>query len=197
MISTNHIYSRSHIQCDTEKCHLERQVLTPFYYGIAETVGVINFYLYCDESKQNSKSHLANYWLFRAMKPLQNTWVYITGMIKALMKLLHAETTGLLRENYKNKWVPSSDSAKNGSLLVFFDCLLISHDGAPCGIPLTNFTKARFLLCKLVKQSPACDLFNGTLYPTVLSYYFKRSRCFLILKSNDWTSWVLLWIHSI
>lgn len=49
------------IQCDTKKYHLERQVLTPSYYGSAETVGVINFYLYCDESEQNSKSHLANY----------------------------------------------------------------------------------------------------------------------------------------
>lgn len=100
-----------------------------------------------------------------------------------------AETIGLLRENYKNKWVPSSESTKNGSLLVFFDCLLISHGKAPCGIALTNFTEACFLLCKLVKQSPACDLPNGTLYPTVLYYYFKRSRCFLILKRNDWTSW--------
>lgn len=103
-----------------------------------------------------------------------------------------AETTGLLRENYKNKWVSSSDSThtkKNGSLLIFFDCLLISHDRAPCGTPLTNFTKACLLFCKLVKQSPACDLPNGAFYPTVIYYYFKRSRCFLILLSNDWTSW--------
>lgn len=89
MASTNHIYSQPHIQCDTKKWNLERQVLTPLYYVIAETGGVINFYLYCDESKQNSKSHLANYWLFRAMKPLRKAWVYITSMIKALMKLLH------------------------------------------------------------------------------------------------------------
>lgn len=79
-----------------------------------------------------------------------------------------AGTSRLLRENYKNKWVPSSDSTKTGSLLVFFDCLLISHERAPGGIALINLIEAWFLSCKLVKQSPAYDLLPRTLYPTAL-----------------------------
>lgn len=129
MVSTNHIYSQPYIRCDTKKCHLERQVLTPLYYGIVETVGVINFYLYCNESKQNSKSHLASYWLFRAMKPLQKAWVHISGMIKVLTKWLHSRNYWTIKTTKINEClVLNLQKNKNGSLLVFFDCLLISHD---------------------------------------------------------------------
>lgn len=89
MMFTNHIYGESHTYCSVRICHLERLDLTPVYDGTAATAGVINFYLCSGETKQNFLRHLPNYTLFRAMKPLQKAWLYITTMIKALMKLLH------------------------------------------------------------------------------------------------------------
>jgi len=85
---TNHIYGKFYICFSVRICHLEGLDLTPLYDGTAATAGVINFYLCSGETKQNFLRHLANYTLFRAMKPLQKSWLYITTMIKALMKLL-------------------------------------------------------------------------------------------------------------
>lgn len=89
MMFANHIYGKSHIYCSARICRLERLVLTPIYDGTAATAGVINFYLCSEETKQNFLRHLPNYTLFKAMKPLHKAWLYITAMIKALMKLLH------------------------------------------------------------------------------------------------------------
>lgn len=61
------------------------------------------------------------------------------------------EIIGLLRENYKNKWEFSFEFIKNGSFLVFFDCLLIFYDRVLCGIVLINFIEVCFFVCKLVK----------------------------------------------
>lgn len=100
-----------------------------------------------------------------------------------------AETTGLLRENYKNKWVPSSESTpkneKNGEKEPSGFLWLSIHvsDRAPWGSALADFTEACYLK---VKQSSAWDPPIRPPSPPVLNQSLKASRCcsFSILSAS-------------
>lgn len=83
----------TYIQCDTTKCHLERQVLTPLYCSLALQTLARLIFTHAEMSASKTlkaTSPIAD--SSRQWECLQTSQVHITGTIKALKRLQHSRS---------------------------------------------------------------------------------------------------------